>query len=592
MGSNFRSDNQALHEEGSELAPMRVNRRRVRYLLTVATLLAGLSIRPVAAQDLSVVGQWSSPQAWPVTAVHNHMLPTGKVLFWGYSDEAWLWDPATADLTPAARAGYNTFCAGHSFLPDGRLLVTGGHISNSVGLSNAATYDPASNSWVRLPNMNAGRWYPTNTTLANGDVLVVSGDVDTIQGVNRLPQIWEAATGAWRDLTSAQLALPLYPFMHLTPNGQVFASGPSQVTRYLDTTGSGSWSVVANSIYGFRDYGSSVLYDDGKVLIIGGGDPPTNTAEVIDLNAGTPAWRAVAPMTYKRRQINATLLPDGTVLVTGGSSSPGFNEPAGAVYAGELWNPVTETWTTVASFTQYRGYHSFTLLLPDGRVLSGGGDASMSAEVYSPRYLFKGARPVIMSAPGSVSYGQRFFVRTADAAQISGVSLLRLSSVTHAFNMEQRINRLAFSVATDGLDVAGPMNSNLSPPGYYMLFILNSSGVPSVAKIVRVSPAEPPAAPSALSAGAMSASRIDLNWTDNSATEDGFRIERCTGVNVTCADANFAQIAQTGPNTTTYSDTGLSAATSYSYRVRAFNSAGNSAYSNTATAMTPVLLLW
>ena len=571
---------------------MRVNRRRVRYLLTVATLLAGLSIRPVAAQDLSVVGQWSSPQAWPVTAVHSHMLPTGKVLFWGYSDEAWLWDPATADLTPAARAGYNTFCAGHSFLPDGRLLVTGGHISNSVGLSNAATYDPASNSWVRLPNMNAGRWYPTNTTLANGDVLVVSGDVDTIQGVNRLPQIWEAATGAWRDLTSAQLALPLYPFMHLTPNGQVFASGPSQVTRYLDTTGSGSWSVVANSIYGFRDYGSSVLYDDGKVLIIGGGDPPTNTAEVIDLNAGTPAWRAVAPMTYKRRQINATLLPDGTVLVTGGSSSPGFNEPAGAVYAGELWNPVTETWTTVASFTQYRGYHSFTLLLPDGRVLSGGGDASMSAEVYSPRYLFKGARPVIMSAPGSVSYGQRFFVRTADAAQISGVSLLRLSSVTHAFNMEQRINRLAFSVATDGLDVAGPMNSNLSPPGYYMLFILNSSGVPSVAKIVRVSPAEPPAAPSALSAGAMSASRIDLNWTDNSATEDGFRIERCTGVNVTCADANFAQIAQTGPNTTTYSDTGLSAATSYSYRVRAFNSAGNSAYSNTATAMTPVLLLW
>jgi len=592
MGSNFRSDNQALHEEGSELAPMRVNRRRVRYLLTVATLLAGLSIRPVAAQDLSVVGQWSSPQAWPVTAVHSHMLPTGKVLFWGYSDEAWLWDPATADLTPAARAGYNTFCAGHSFLPDGRLLVTGGHISNSVGLSNAATYDPASNSWVRLPNMNAGRWYPTNTTLANGDVLVVSGDVDTIQGVNRLPQIWEAATGAWRDLTSAQLALPLYPFMHLTPNGQVFASGPSQVTRYLDTTGSGSWSVVANSVYGVRDYGSSVLYDDGKVLIIGGGDPPTNTAEVIDLNAGTPAWRAVAPMTYKRRQINATLLPDGTVLVTGGSSSPGFNEPAGAVYAGELWNPVTETWTTVASFTQYRGYHSFTLLLPDGRVLSGGGDASMSAEVYSPRYLFKGARPVIMSAPGSVSYGQRFFVRTADAAQISGVSLLRLSSVTHAFNMEQRINRLAFSVATDGLDVAGPMNSNLSPPGYYMLFILNSSGVPSVAKIVRVSPAEPPAAPSALSAGAMSASRIDLNWTDNSATEDGFRIERCTGVNVTCADANFAQIAQTGPNTTTYSDTGLSAATSYSYRVRAFNSAGNSAYSNTATAMTPVLLLW
>jgi len=566
-------------------------KKRVRFLLTAATLLVALSIRPVAAQDLSVVGQWSSPQAWPVTAVHNHMLPTGKVLFWGYSDEAWLWDPATAGLAPAARAGYNIFCAGHSFLPDGRLLVTGGNISNNVGLSNAATYDPASDSWVRLRNMNAGRWYPTNTTLANGDVLVVSGDVDGVQGVNRLPQIWQGATGAWRDLIGAPLALPLYPFMHLAPNGRVFASGPSKVTWYLDTTGIGSWSALANSIYGFRDYGSSVLYDDGKVLIVGGSDPPTNTAEVIDLNASTPAWRSVSPMTYKRRQINATLLPDGTVLVTGGSSSPGFNEPAGAVYAGELWDPVAETWTTVASFTQYRGYHSFTLLLPDGRVLSGGGDASMSAEVYSPGYLFKGARPVIASAPTTVTYGQPFFVGTADAAQISRVSLLRLSSVTHAFNMEQRINRLAFSVAAGSLNVAAPTNANLSPPGHYMLFILNGSGVPSVAKIVRVDAAAPPAAPSGLTATAVSASRIDLNWTDNSATEDGFRIERCTGVMVPCADASFAQIAQTGPNTTTYSDTGLSAATSYSYRVRAFNGAGNSAYSNTATAMTPVPLL-
>jgi hypothetical protein len=307
-------------------------------------------------------------------------------------------------------------------------------------------------------------------------------------------------------------------------------------------------------------------------------------------------------MTYKRRQINATLLPDGTVLVTGGSSSPGFNEPAGAVYAGELWDPVAETWTTVASFTQYRGYHSFTLLLPDGRVLSGGGDASMSAEVYSPGYLFKGARPVITSAPSTVTYGQPFFVTTADAAQISRVNLLRLSSVTHAFNMEQRISRLAFSAAANGLNVAGPTDANLSPPGHYMLFILNGSGVPSVANIVRVEagppappppPPGPPAAPSALTATAKSTTRIDLNWTDNSATEDGFRIERCTGfLNVPCADASFAQIAQTGPNTTTYSDTGLSAATSYSYRVRAFNGAGNSAYSNTATAMTPVPLLW
>jgi hypothetical protein len=579
---------------------MRFERRGRRRWVNTVTLRGGLAILslagailgPVEAQDFSVIGQWSSPQAWPVTAVHDHMLSTGKVLFWGYSDEAWLWDPATAGLTPAARAGFNTFCSGHAFLPDGRLLVAGGHVSNNVGLSNAATYDPVRNSWAALANMNAGRWYPTNTTLPNGDVLVVSGDIDTSQGVNRLPQIWRAATGAWRDLTGAQLSLSLYPFMHVAPDGRVFLSGPEQVTRYLDTSGSGSWSVVGNYNYGaYRDYGSSVLYDDGKVLIAGGGDPPTNTAEVIDLNAGTPAWRSVTPMAYQRRQMNATLLPDGTVLVTGGSSLPGFNNDAGAVYAGELWDPVAETWTTVASFTQYRGYHSFALLLPDGRVLSGGGDASMSAEVYSPGYLFRGARPVITSAPATVTYGQPFFVGTADAAQVSRVSLVRLSSVTHAFNMEQRINRLAFSASANGLDVAGPTSANLSPPGYYMLFILSGSGVPSVASIVRVDagPSEPPGAPSGLAATSKSAGRIVLAWTDGSANEDGFRVERCRGVmNVTCADAGYAPIAQVGPDVTTYTDTGLAAVTAYSYRVRAFNRAGNSPYSNSATAVTPL----
>jgi hypothetical protein len=576
---------------------MRVNGRRRRVLAATATLLVGLAVvpvrdggimRPVEAQSLSVIGRWSAPQTWPVTAVHNHMLHTGKVLFWTYSDEGWLWDPATSGLTPATRAGFNTFCTGHSLLADGRLFVAGGHISNSVGLPNAATYDPASDSWVRHSNMNAGRWYPTNTTLADGDVLVVSGDIDTTQGVNRLPQVWRAATDTWRDLTTAQLALPLYPYMYLAPNGRVFVAGPSQTTRYLNTSGTGSWSVVANSSYGYRDYGSSVLYDDGKVLIVGGGNPPTNTAEVIDLNASTPTWRPVAPMANRRRQVNATLLPDGTTLVTGGSSESGFDNPAGAVYAGELWNPATETWTTVAGFTKYRGYHSFALLLPDGRVLSGGGDGNQSAEVYEPGYLFKGARPVITSAPSTVAYGQTFFVGTPDATQIGRVSLVRLSSVTHSFNMDQRINRLAFSAVVDGLNVSGPANGNLTPPGYYMLFILNASGVPSVARIVRVdaAPSAPPAAPSELRATSRSSSRIDLNWADNAANEDGFRIARCQGV--MCTD--FTQVAQTGPNTTSYSDTGLEAVTAFRYRVWAFNGGGDSGYSNTAGSVTLILL--
>ena len=107
------------------------------------------------------------------------------------------------------------------------------------------------------------------------------------------------------------------------------------------------WQIDSVNVY--RDYGSSVMYDNGKVLVMGGGDPPTNTAEVIDLNASTPAWRSVAPMAFARRQLNATLLPDGKVLVTGGTSGPGFNNTNTPVFAAEMWDPATENWATMAS---------------------------------------------------------------------------------------------------------------------------------------------------------------------------------------------------------------------------------------------------
>jgi hypothetical protein len=288
--------------------------------------------------------------------------------------------------------------------------------------------------------------------------------------------------------------MDLYPQMLLAPNGRVFNPGPSATTRYLDTSGTGSWTVVATRGGGYRDYGSAVMYDDGKVLVIGGGDPPQNTAEVIDLNAPSPAWRAVQSMQFVRRQLNAVLLPDGRVLVTGGTSGAGFNNPDSPVYAAELWDPVTETWTTLAQATVPRLYHSATLLLPDGRVLSTGGNGYPQTELFSPPYLFKGARPTITSAPSRVAYGETFFVGTPNAAAITAVTWLRLSSVTHAFNANQRINRLSFSAVAGGLNVAAPATANLAPPGDYILIILNGQGIPTVASIMRVG-ATTPASP-------------------------------------------------------------------------------------------------
>jgi Ca2+-binding RTX toxin-like protein len=439
-----------------------------------------------SSMDPSMVGQWSSVMSWPTVAVHSHLLPSGQVMFWGYSDNARLWDPATNAFTTLPQAGYNVFCSGHSLLEDGRLFVTGGHIAVGVGFDNASIYDPVANSWSTLPDMNAGRWYPTNTTLTNGDVLVVSGNIDNTVGVNPLPQVWDTASGSWRNLTGAQLGLPLYPWMHVTPGGQVFNAGPNQNTRNLDTSATGVWTSVGNRTFGFRDYGTSVVYDSGKILAVGGADPPTATAEVIDLNQPNPAWRSVASMANLRRQLNGTVLPDGRVLVTGGSNAAGFNNPAGAVLAAEMWDPATETFSTMASMAEYRGYHSTAVLLPDGRVLSAGGDDHPTAEVYSPPYLFRGPRPTIDAAPPDATYGQTIFVQTPDAGSITQVSLVRLSSVTHAFNMDQRIHFPSFAAAAGGLNVTMPSNAHLLPEGHYMLFIVNGDGVPSVASMVRV----------------------------------------------------------------------------------------------------------
>src|SRR4030095_2614866 len=225
------------------------------------------------------------------------------------------------------------------------------------------------------------------------------------------------------------------------------------------------------------------------------GDPPTQTAEVISLSALTPAWRAVGQMAIARRQINATLLPDGRVLVTGGSSGAGFNNTATPVFPAELWDPVTETWTTMDSATIPRLYHSAALLLPDGRVLTTGGNGYPDTEVYSPPYLFKGARPTITTAPATVTYGQSFFVGTPDGASVASVSLIRLGSVTHAFNMNQRFSRLAVTQTTGGLNVGAPPSANPAAARHSKVVIVDANGVPSVAEIMSLAPDSGPATP-------------------------------------------------------------------------------------------------
>jgi hypothetical protein len=342
--------------------------------------------------------------------------------------------------------------------------------------------------------MSRGRWYPTSTTLPNGEVITVAGEnQDGVEAT--IPEVWNGSS--WRSLPGIDRAFGNYPRLFVAPNGLVFLSGQLSQSFYLDTAGSGALIPVATANYGQREYGTAVMYRPGKVLNVGGSDPasgpPTNTAEVIDLGQAVPAWQYTGSMAQPRRQLNATLLPDGRVLATGGTSSTGFSDPAGGVHAAEVWDPDSGQWATWASNQVTRVYHSATLLLPDARILhAGSGDGGdnlpreLNAEIFSPPYLFHGARPSITNAPGFVGYGQQFFVATPDAGRVVRATLVSPSSVTHSFDQSQRFVELSLVRVAGGLALTAPESGNLAPPGNYMLFIVDSAGVPSVSRIVRL----------------------------------------------------------------------------------------------------------
>jgi hypothetical protein len=473
----------------------------------------------------ATTGKWDAPVDWAIVPLHAHLLPTGKVLAWGKFEfngtmaMPRLWDPTVGPPSTARMIQVDTmlFCSGHAFLPDGRLMVSGGHKADDRGLDVTNIFDPVSETWASgLPKMAKGRWYPTVTTLWDGRMLTVAGR-DTTSTVVTAPEIWE--NNRWVQLTGSTLVLPYYPRDFVAPNGKVFYAGERVTSRWfnpdaVNTKGRGtwSWSSALNHVWPFnRDYGSAVMYDTGKILYAGGGgytqwgspDPkapaPTPTAEIIDLNLASPTWQNTDPMNFGRRHLNATVLPDGQVLVTGGTSAGGFNTLSGAVHAAEVWSPKTGHWTQLASNTIDRAYHSISLLMPDGTVLHGGsGDAAVpgspdlyprqtNSELFRPPYLFKGARPTITSlSQSTVAYGAKFTINTPNGFQITDVRWIRLGSVTHAFDANQRANTLAFTTTATQVRVTAPKNGKLAPPGHYLVFILNRNGVPSTGKVIRV----------------------------------------------------------------------------------------------------------
>lgn len=456
----------------------------------------------------AAIGSYEAPQAWPIVPVHLSMTSDGQVAAWDGFDAALnserRWTPATGSFEQIP-SGRNLFCAGHITLEDGRLLVAGGHINAYEGTKDTNLFTPATRTWARGQDMSRSRWYPTVTALPDGRVFTISGDGITLNapgqsvplrnGSETIPEIYNPASDTWTQVGSAARRMALYPFMFVLPDGKLFDAGPDTTTRTLDLQ-TGQWTTVGTSQI---DGMSAVMYRPGKILKTGTWSDPefpgravTNRAVTIDMNAANPAWQEVAPMEYPRSYHTLTVLPDGKVLATGGqTTTDGVDERTG-ILASEIWDPATNTWTTVASHRRPRLYHSNALLLPDGRVTLAGGGAygtakdEKSAEIYSPPYLFKGPRPSVTSAPSTINYDKAFTVQTPDADQITSVSLVKLGSVTHNLDMDQRFMNLSVTAGSGSVTISAPADANAAPPGYYTVYLLNSAGVPSVGQIVKL----------------------------------------------------------------------------------------------------------
>jgi hypothetical protein len=482
---------------------------------------------PTLLAQASSVGSWQLlPYSCPINPVHAALLRTGKVLFVSGSGN----DPDKVENPPGS-AVWNVsngtfsrpenplndednilldlFCGGHSFLSDGRLLFAGGtqQYDPFYGLPVYFLFDPIAEQYTSYDWMPAGRWYPTLVTVGTDRVLAVSG-LEENGLLETYPSIYSTATG-WTYYEQPTSDLPMYSHLFLLSSGKLFFSGacffntgvsPRLLT--LPPTNDFTTAIAETPLVSglqnadYVDQAASVLLppaQDQKVMIIGGGNgfngQATTRVNIVDLKANIPTYKAAPPLKYARMHHNAVILPDRTVFVcNGGAVGEDMNQ---GTRTAEIYNPSTNTWTVAATASVTRLYHALALLLPDGRVATAGGNPDRGVEerrleIYSPPYMSK-PRPVISSAPSTVPSNGTFTIGTSQATNIKWVSLIKPMATTHGLDTEQRLVNVTINSWTNtSLSVTVTTNRNIAPRGWYMLFITDQSGVPSVAKWIKL----------------------------------------------------------------------------------------------------------
>lgn len=564
------------------------------------TTSAVVNINVQNTDPRAVTGEWSPVMSWPLVTAHATLMHTGDILMWDAwespTSNAKLWNPLTNVFTNVpVNAGL--FCSGHATAADGKLIVMGGHTPDGSGIKNTMVFDPVTKTWSRKADMQYARWYPSVTQMPNNQMIVFSGQI--VQGTfANTPEIYNPATNTTSALpfTTPQLKEIQYPQTSVLPSGKIVSISTEQGGVMVYNPATGSWTNTGTTQV---PYGVWTSYAPGKYLITGGGadfssydpgnpEPSQKTVRLLDMTNDTPIWSNGGNLNFGRSFHNVTMLPTGKALAIGGSTTVNDFSTTGTLTA-EEWDPTINTWTQVASPSRPRMYHSISMLLPDGRVLSSGGGRlapapdQLNAQIYSPSYLFQGPRPTITSLPATIGHNSTMELVTPNATEISKISFVNLASVTHTTDWNQRFLDLPFTRSGDTLTITTPANANLAPENYYMVFAVNSNGVPSEAKIVKLGVPDTTApVVSNVQATNVSSNSATITWTTDEISNSQVEYGATTSYgSLTSIDANLV-------NSHSQTISGLQPGTTYNYRVKSRDGSNNLVTSSNFTFTTAV----
>jgi len=496
--------------------------------LQVTSVLAAVTIKSHAlSTNPAIVGEWGPTIGFPLVPAAAALLPNNRLLVWSadqdmnfgyaaYTQTAILnLNTGVVSQETITNTNHNMFCPGVVILANGEIMVTGGDSDDQTSI-----YNPTTNTWSAGPPMNIPRGYQAMTLLSNGEAFTLGGSWSGALG-GKLGEVW-SATGGWRELTNVP-ANPMYTadpqgvyradnhgWFIATSDARVLQAGPSAQMNWITTTGAGSITPAGNrGTSGDAMNGNAVYYDVNKIITMGGAPAyqnsyATNKAYEINISTGTAQVTQVGSMTYPRTFANSVVLPNGQVLTIGGETYGVPFSDADSVLNPELWSPSTGQFSVMAPEAEPRNYHSVAVLLPDGRVFSGGGGLCGSCatnhpdgQIFTPPYLLNSngslrTRPVITSAPSTATTGQTISVTTN--GPVSSFSMVRYGESTHSVDNDQRRIPLSIvSASGNTYSLAIPSDPGIALPGPYMLFALKSNGTPSVSSTISIaSAAQPP----------------------------------------------------------------------------------------------------